>query len=292
MQTRLSTLYFYPSMPNMPCDKEEHTMRDMIKMSISMIVILACILGITFAVRVEAGETFPTRLTFTYNRPKTHLTTQWLILIYTEALRRMDIEFVFRDLPSKRASAYSNEGRVDGELSRVYDYNTNHPNLIRVEEHNYFVRFSAFATDSTLTLDGWDSLKNTGYTVEYRLGGKKVSEQLALVVPAERLSEVGTIEQAIKRLFLGRTDVFVAPEDLVMEYINSPAFQEVRQKMGQGNTIHRVGLMEETTGHAWLYKTHRELTQQLAAILREMKAEGLFKVYGEQVGLLPGNFTW
>jgi hypothetical protein len=65
---------------------------------------------------------------------------------------------------------------VDGELSRVHDYNTNYPNLIRVEEHDYFVRFSAFATDPTLRLDGWGSLKHTDYAVEYRLGGKKVAE--------------------------------------------------------------------------------------------------------------------
>jgi hypothetical protein len=112
----------------------------MIKKSICMIVILACILGATLSTRAETGEGPLLRLTFTFNRPRDHRITQWLILIYTEALNRMSIEFVFKDLPSKRASAYSNEGKVDGELSRVYDYNTTYPNLIRVEEHNYFVR--------------------------------------------------------------------------------------------------------------------------------------------------------
>ena len=84
----------------------------------------------------------------------------------------------------------------------------------------------------------------------------------------------------------------MAPEDLVMEYLGSHAFQEVRQKMGQGQEIHHVGLMEETTGHAWLYKGHHELAPQLANVLREMKAEGLFEVYRDQVGLLSVQLTW
>jgi hypothetical protein len=46
----------------------------------------------------------------------------------------MDIDLQYRILPPKRASLYTDNGVLDGELSRVYDYNTGHSNLIRVEE--------------------------------------------------------------------------------------------------------------------------------------------------------------
>lgn len=65
-------------------------MRNTIKMSMSMTVILVCVLGIAFTTWAETGEGSPMQLTFVYNRPKDHLITQWLILIYTEALAGCD----------------------------------------------------------------------------------------------------------------------------------------------------------------------------------------------------------
>ncbi len=255
-------------------------------------VILVCLLGI--AVATSADTNAPSQLTFVYTRPKDHPVTQWLILIYTEALKRMNIEFVFIEVPPRRASAYSNAGRVDGELGRVYNYNTRFPNLIRVEEHNHFVTFLAFATDPAIALDRWESLKDTNYRVEYRRGLKKAAEQLPLVVPSNRLSSVDTLEQAIRKLLSGRTDVFIDVGDMVLNYLSSQAFQDVCQEMGQekGKRIHPVGLMEQTTGHAWLHERHRELAPRLAAVLREMKAEGLFAVYRDQVGLSFDDVKW
>ena len=91
-----------------------------------------------------------------------------------------------------------------------------YPNLIRVEEHNRFITFSAFATDSTLVLDGWESLKETAYHVDYRRGVKKCAEQLSLVVDAERLSAVNTTQQAVQKLLAGRIDIFVGVDALMI----------------------------------------------------------------------------
>ena len=93
-------------------------------------------------------------------------------------------------------------------------------------------------------------------------------------------------------LFLGRVDIFVTFELPMMAYLNSQALPDKSQKVGQGQEIYRVGLLESITSHAWLSQAHRELAPQLATVLREMEAEGLFQVYCDQVGLGSGELSW
>ena len=40
-------------------------------------------------------------------------------------------------------------------------------------------------------------------------------------------------------------------------------------------------------GHAWLHKSHAALANPPAAVLRQMKAEGLFELYSRQTGFHP-----
>ncbi|GAB6145587.1 hypothetical protein JCM12294_30250 [Desulfocicer niacini] len=130
----------------------------------------------------DTAENHPGHLTFVYSRPPNNPVTQWLILIYTEALKRMDIEFVFKGVPPIRAGILSNKGLVEGKLSCAHDYNTKCPNLIRAEEHNHYVIFSTFITDPATKLDGWESLKGTTHRVEYRRGVKRCVDILLMIV--------------------------------------------------------------------------------------------------------------
>ncbi len=263
-------------------------MRNTIRTRIVVAVILVCVLGIVVSTIAEADEPLPTRLTFVYTRPKDHSVTQWLILIYTEALKRMGIEFVLEEVPPKRASAYSDAGIVDAELGRIYNYNEKHPNLLRVEEFHAYVIFTAFVSDPQLKLDGWESLKDTNYKVEYRRGIKKCETQLPRVVKPEQLSDIATVHQGIQKLLLGRTDVYIDVEDFVIKHLNSDDFQQISKV----RKVHKAGVMEQTSGHAFLHKKHHALVPKLSVILRDMKREGLFEKYRKQVGLTPIDITW
>lgn len=256
-------------------------MRNTINRSLCLIVIWVSVLGVAPPTRAEAEGPPPARLTFVYTRSEDDPVTQWLILIYTEALRRMDIEFVLELVPAKRASLYCDTGQVDGDLSRVYSYSERHPNLIRVEEHNVLVKFSAFTTDSRIVLKGWKSLREKEYHVEYRRGISQCEIALPRVVPPERLSDVTAVHQGIQKLLLGRTDVYVGVTDYVMKYLSSDEFKQI----SQGRAVFHAGLMGQITGHAHLHKKHRALVPQLSAILGKMKEEGLFDVYREQTGI-------
>ena len=269
-------------------------MKAMIKISIVLVLITMTLGGILLA-QAESDASKPKYLVIAlikssnddqYVKP----VQQWFLRIYTEALSRMDITLRYQVLPPKRASIYSDEGRLDGELSRVYDYNTKHPNLIRVEEHHLISVFSAFSADPTIKLNGWKSLKNTNYNVEYRRGIKKVIEELTKVVSSERLSETNSIPNGIGKLLMGRTDIYIEPEDGVFDYFNTEEFQRINRNTGV--SAHKVGVMETITSHFWLHKKHRELAPQLSVILRDMKNEGLFELYLQQLELNSQLIKW
>lgn len=150
--------------------------------------------------------------------------------------------------------------------------------------------FSAFATDPTIKLNGWKSLKNNSYNVEHRRGVKKTTEELPKFVSLDRLSDINSIPNGIGKLLMGSTDIYIEPEAGVFEYFGTEEYQRLSQK--KGVSVHKVGVMETVRSHLWLHKKHRELAPQLSDILRDMKKEGLFELFLEQLRLNPQLIKW
>lgn len=210
---------------------------------------------------------------------------RYVKLLYTEAFKRLGFDMIFKHYPPARASKLADNGEVDGELSRVFHYNSAHPALVRVDEPGFAVRFSAFATDPEIQLNAWDDLIGTSYRVEYRIGSKIVHEQLTKRVPPEKLSVVTHESLGVKKLMTGRTDIYVHQEEAVTELLDSKEFQaELREQFGK-TMVHRIGVLEEQTIHAFLHERHRELALPLSNILKDMRAEGLFQNYDQKAKL-------
>jgi len=194
-----------------------------------------------------------------------------LDLVYREAFRRLGFEFEYRHYPAKRASLTADEGRVDGDLARVYAYGQTHPELIRVEEAPFSDRFVAIATNPEIKLDGWESLRGTTYRVEYLHGYQRAHDKLTEVVEPARLSALSNWRHGLKKLIRGRTDVFIDVENVIEPLLKQDEFQSANLVV--------VGVMEEITLHAYLHKKHAPLAAQLSAVLKDMKREGLIEQY-------------
>ena len=158
---------------------------------------------------------------------------------------------------------------VDGEPQRVVSHAELYPNTIRVEEPVITHRFLAVATNPTIHLDGWDSLKDTSYRVEYGIGGVTTQTNLERVVKADLLSAVPSREQGLKKLKAGRTDIFVEMDTRVLPLIETPEFKDAG--------IVTVGVMQSKEFYPQLHKKHSELAPKLAEVLRQMKAEGVYE---------------
>jgi len=217
-------------------------------------------------------------LKIAFTLPPEHHLSKFFTLVYTEAFSRMNIDFQIQQQPPERASEYANKGLIAGEINRVYAYNETYTNLIRVEEPHMYIRFSAFSTDPSLHFNGWESLENADYRVEYRLGVQKSELMLPKYISQDKLSISYSVEDSIQHLVDNKIDLYVDVENTVEGYLQSEAFSG-------GVEVFNSGVMEETTGHAFLHKTYKYLVPELAEILKEMKSEGLFDQYIEDLGL-------
>ena len=134
---------------------------------------------------------------------------RWLNLIYTEVFRRLGYEFQYEGYPGARAPVMAESGDVDGEIHRAADYEKTVKNLLKVDEPSFSFQIIAYAVKPGIVLNGWESLKNTDYLVEYRRGSKVPETALTAVVKPEKLSAITTTEQGLKKLITGRTDIYV-----------------------------------------------------------------------------------
>ena len=235
--------------------------------------VIAVLVAAVFSIPSEAADTMVLVGT---ESVKNSMYGPWLTRVFTEAFRRLGYEFQYNGYPAARASAMSDAGEVDGEISRVFEYQETHPNLIRVDEALYSAKFVAFAAKPGIVLQGWKSLQNTTYKVEYRRGVKLCESELPLVVAADQLSDVTTAEQGLKKLIAGRTDLYVDVEFTTVE-----AMKGVNPDEFDVSAVYQAGIMQEIDAYAYLHKKHAALVPKVVEVLKTMKQEGLFEHYSE-----------
>lgn len=202
-------------------------------------------------------------------------------LIYTEAFARLGFTFAYKVYPSKRCSIIANAGEVDGEPQRVADYAKTYSNMIRVDEPVFTNRVVAFASNASIQLDGWDSLRGMNYRVDYRIGSRVAEQELLKRVSPAQVSAVPSVEQILKKLKTHHTDVFVDAEWLVIPLLQTAEFKD--------SGIVQVGIMSSDYSYPFLHKKHARLVPKLAEVLKQLKKEGVYDRLLEQATALPLN---
>lgn len=200
---------------------------------------------------------------------------RWLTLIYTDAFQQLGVELEIRTFPAARAGAEAAAGNVDGELARSFEYQAMQPNLVRVPEPTFFASTIAYARRPDIHLPpGWEGLRNTAYRVEYRLGYPAVASKLAAVLPPSRLAEVRNAETGLRKLVLGRSDLYVDVEDSIAPMLERAEFRNAG--------IRPASLLQRGPIHAYLNKQHADLALRLGAVLKKMRDSGQIERYRQQ----------
>ncbi|CAN5453557.1 hypothetical protein BH11PSE11_BH11PSE11_02800 [soil metagenome] len=203
--------------------------------------------------------------------------SRWVRLIYTEVFKRLGLPFQLEHYTLARRAALVEEGGADGETSRVYAYGTTRPSLVRVEESLIDLSFGLYTANPSLRLAKLDELRSADYLVEYRRGILLCENTLKPVVQAERLSDVPTQTQGLKKLVAGRTDLYCDIDVYILQELQAPEFKgvtTVRRVMSIGNAV---------PTYPYLNKKHAELAPRMAAVIKQMKTEGLIETYRLQV---------
>lgn len=196
---------------------------------------------------------------------------RWLIDVYTEVFRRIGYQFEFQSYPVVRASKMADSGKVDGEMYRADDYSEEFQNLIRVDKSDLVaINLVAYSAKPEILLNGWDSLRNTEYKVEYRRGVKKIENRLSQVIKSENLSAINRVDQGLKKLIMGRIDIFVDAEIAVMD-----SLRKLDPHKFDKYKVYRSGTMESIPLYMFLHKKHADLVPKVTEVLKTMQQEGL-----------------
>lgn len=199
------------------------------------------------------------------------------LLIYAEAFKRLGIPFRMEHYTLARGAALVEQGLADAELSRVHDYGADKPYLVRVDESIVDLGFSLHAANPAIRLERLEDLRSGNLVVEYRRGLLLCESTLKPLVPAARLSDVPTREQGLKKLLAGRTDLYCEIDVYVQQELRSAEFK------GAADVRKVISLGKSLPTYPFLNRKHAELAPRLAAVLKQMKAEGLMETYRLQV---------
>jgi len=194
-----------------------------------------------------------------------------LDLIYRDAFQQLHIEFEERIYPAARASVETAAGNADGEIARSYGYGPIHPELVRVEAPLLDATTSAYAYRPDIRVHGLESLRGSGYRIEYRAGYPVMLQHLLSVMPEASLSTAADAELGLKKLVAGRADIYVDVEETVLPLLEREPYK--------GAGIYKAGVVESNPLYCYLTRRHADLAPRLAEIFKKMRTSGALDRY-------------
>jgi hypothetical protein len=213
----------------------------------------------------------PNEITMGFLQPPGHPVMEWLTLLYTDAFNRINIKMNRKYYPAKRLSRMSNSGVIDGELGRSYSYNSTPKNLVRIPIAHWEAEFVAYTTNKDLKLKSWKDFKHKDLRVECINGIKLCEKKLPHYTNPKNISIITKPIQGLRKLLIGRTDVFIFTKLGVEKILESNEFKN--------SGIYFAGTLHKEAAYAYVHKEHEYLVPSLTKVLKNMKEEGLFIKY-------------
>lgn len=223
-----------------------------------------------------AGHAASGPLRFVFSRPQRDPRCQWLIRLYTDACAMLGYQFVFVDVPAKRATAMVLSGEVDGELGRTVAYERLHPQLRRVEEANNVVNFCVYGLAAAAPFVDMAQARRQALRCETRRGIQEMEDFLQQQLGRTQHSEIGEVWQGIRKLQLGRTDLYFDVQEAVDDYLHLKGCGERPLAYPK---VARLATIATTTGHCYLNQRHASLAPRLAEALGQLKRSGVSTRY-------------
>lgn len=208
---------------------------------------------------------------------------KWFRRIYAEAFRRLDIPLEFAVYPLARLGVLADQGDIDGEALRVHGYGAAHPNLVRVEESAIENRLALYTANPALSLNRLEDLASSRLTVEYRRGVAICLKFLGPLFPPERIADVTTTGQGLRKLVAGRMDLYCDFDLAVQSALYSHELADL------GPFRKAIDLGEPIPLYPYLHRKNAALAPRLADTLGKMKAEGLIERYRIEAEKEPGR---
>ncbi len=187
-------------------------------------------------------------------------------VLYSDAFKRLGMEFKLINLPKDEALFKANLGIVDGDSSRVLEleHNPDYPNLIRVDVMIHRSFQVAFATNRRLKLANWEDIKTQNLTIAYPRGQIYTMTRLKeFQLPPSRILMGQSCEELLEWLHTGRVDL----------YLDNLANCWDSRQLDRFRSTQVLSVLGEDLVFPYLHKKHRNLAPRLAAALRASLAD-------------------
>lgn len=228
--------------------------------------------GVCLLFALAAQAAGPASITMGTEVDETTFAGKWMRKIYFEAFKRLAIPLEVVVFPTKRLSVAVDEGVIDGEFLRIYDYANAHPNLVRVEVPVLEVAFALYVANPELRLARLEDLPATTLSGEYRRGMLICETMLKPLLPPERMMDINTTEQGLKKLLAKRSDFYCDNDNAVLSELIRPEFKDAAP-------VRKLIELKLLPLYPYLHRKRAELAPALATALKQMKAEGLIERY-------------
>lgn len=237
--------------------------------TISRKIIIVCFM-LSILIQFNKSSLYASQIiTFGFaHKPSTDPQYMFYKNIYTKAFNELGYEFQYKVLPSKRSSLMLENGMIDGEPQRIYNYETFYSNIVRVEESIFENKTFAFAVNPKIYLIDINSLRNTKFRVDYLRGSKWSQNTLEPLVLSSNLTPVKSIENGFRKLIKNRTDIFIALEVYAFNTLDKDEFKN--------SHIISLGVMGSNMSYPYLHKSHANISLKLADVLIKMKKDGSY----------------
>jgi polar amino acid transport system substrate-binding protein len=162
----------------------------------------------------------------------------------------------------------ANSGKADGDTHRIFQFNKNNPNLIRISEPVQSVRQSVFTKKPNFQVNGWESLGP--YKVIYVAGIKSAEKGVRIAVSEENRIPVDTIETAFKMLARDRGELLITSPETGFATMKCLSLENSGIRILEPP-------VEVLYLYSYLHKKHAALVDKIARSLKEMKRDGTYQ---------------
>jgi len=198
-------------------------------------------------------------------QPPLNTSTQegFLDTVVKEAFRRIGITLQTSSLPAERGLKNSNNGSIDGEMSRVKGIDKVYTNLIRVPEKIMDWEFVVFSEKVIDLSQGWKVF--SGKSVSH-INGWKILEKN---IPNDaEVTKTSNIDELFSLLRKKRTD-YVIYEKWAGHYM--------LRKMPANNIGQHKSTLLVKEVFIYLHKKHKSIVSKLSKSLENMKRDGSYQ---------------
>lgn len=187
---------------------------------------------------------------------------QWIgSEILKVAYARLGIQVQFVAVPPLRSLVESSEGRVDGEVQRILNVETQYPTLVALRPSINFIEPAAFVKRADFKVQGWESI------APYRVGiVRGVGSSEAGTRGMSRVTAVPSMEALMRMVAAERVDVAV--NDRLSGVL-------ILHQLGLASEVHPLDPpLQRIPLYHLLHVKHLDLIPRVEETLRGMAAGG------------------